>query len=333
MKCMELTGSLVRMLSHLAPLGLAAILRDGADRTATFWWDVGRAVPMVGSQLDSVTIGEAVREFAAKRSANSWLQATISRGPRAGVSLFSPRIKAAVTDDDRRTHAEERREWLRVRGVELSDLDQALLGGLGEPAWWRCNPRESRPDDGASRWEMKTRNKGEEFFSGRLVPLTRAVAARTAEGVMAGLTGTDVVDETANNPAESRTSTGLTTPGPVDSAVAYCALHGIAMLPTVRRVSGLSASPGMTPRDRVHPHRAFLPVFASPVTPRRFRSLVTSQEFEELGADLIADERSDVAGGPLIEQGVHAVLICEIRQEGSSSAPERQVLDGRVRVL
>jgi CRISPR-associated protein Csb3 len=61
-----------------------------------------------------------------------------------------------------------------------------MIGALGEPAYW---PTDRNADAGASRWEMKTRNQGAEFVGNRLVPLAQAVAARTIEQTLTGLTG------------------------------------------------------------------------------------------------------------------------------------------------
>lgn len=333
---LTLTGSPVRMLSHMMLAGTAAILRDGPDRTATFNWHEGTATAELHTALGEGDVGQAVRSHAESRL-DSWLQAEISTGPRAGMSLFSPRIKSATDEDDRRLAAMARYAWLRERASSMTALDHALIGGLGEPAWWRASRTEARPDDGASRWEMKTRNRGEEFVKGRLRPLTEAVAQRDGKLVLAGLLGDVIVDETASSPADSRTATGLTLPGPTDSAVAYCALHGIALLPTVRMMGGVAASPGLVPlrgpRRGVHPQIAFLPVFTTPVSPRRFTAIATSRMLEEAARTAIDAGNAQPLGGALAEQGVHGIVICEVNVTGSQSAPERQMLDGTIAVL
>jgi len=331
---LDLAGRPLTALAHLAPLGLTSILRDGPDRTATSWWDIERGVAVVESVLDELDIGAAVRKHAERRSEDSWLAAKIEGGTRRGMSLFSPRIKTAPNDDEWRTYVDERHRWLTAHEAELTSLDHRLLAALGTPAWWRADRRDFNADEGASRWEMKTRNKGQEFMADRLLPLTRVVAARESSKIVDGLVGRTRVDELGKDAAASRTVSGLTVPGPEDSALVYAALYGIASLPTIHRVAAISSSAGMVPRRGVHPNHGFLPIFSRPVSPRRFRSVVASRTFDQLAASLV-DRRPDdrPLSDFLREQGVHAVLVCDIRKTGTSSAPERQVLDGRVHVV
>lgn len=324
-------------ISHLAPLGMASILRDGGIRDARSWWDVDTARPHVCSSRTAAEMAELVIQHAARRSGHSWVNAKITGASRHGLSLFSPRIKAAQVDEWGE-YVAERDAWLAANRDSLTALDFRMLTALGQPAWWHCDAKDTRPDDGASRWEMKTRNRGEEFLAHRLAPLTDVVALRSVQQMVAGLTGSSVIDELGKNAADSRTSTGLAVPGPVDSAFAYVALWGIAALRTVHRSGHRQPSPsvGMRPRRGVHPLCAYLPVFVSAVTPQHFAAVAASRALDELGRRAVEEAPETGGSGEedwLREQGVHAVAFFPIRKSGSTSAPERQILEGEVSIL
>lgn len=331
-----LVGNPRSALAHLAPIGLASILRDGGDRSARSWWNLDTARPHVRSSLSVDEIGQLVIRHACERAEDSWLTAKIAGGERVGMSLFSPRIKAAQLHHWG-GYVAERDAWLAENQAALTSLDYRMLASLGQPAWWRCDPKDTRPDDGASRWEMKTRNRGEEFLANRLVPLTKIVSKRSVTDLIAGLTGDCVVDELSKNAPDSRTPTGLSIPGPTDSALAYVALWAFASLRTVYRSSDVSESVGMRPRHRVHPTVAFLPVFVRPVTPQHFASIAASRALDEVGGRR-EPEIAEYPGGAgekdwLREQGVHAVAVFPVRKTGSTSAPERQILAGELSIL
>lgn len=79
---------------------------------------------------------------------------------------------------------------------------------------------------------MVTRNQGQEFVQGRLLPLAQKVAERSVQAVQDGLMGKDIVDEAGKNSATSRTATGLHAPSKTDNARAWCALMGVSAFPT-----------------------------------------------------------------------------------------------------
>lgn len=329
-------GSPRSALAHLAPIGLASILRDSGDRSARSSWDLDTARPNVRSSLSVDEIGQSVIRHASERAEDSWLCAKIAGGSRQGMSLFSPRIKAAQLKQWG-DYVAERDAWLAENGAALTSLDALMLASLGQPAWWRCDPQETRPDDGASRWEMITRTAGKEFLANRLLPLTEIVGRRSVEGLVGGLTGDSVVDDLGRNAHDSRTSTGLAVPGPTDSALAYLALWAIASLRTVHRANDVSESAGMRPRHRVHPTVAFLPVFVRPVTPKHFAAVAASRALDEVGSRTRSEIGEDLGGSGekswLREQGVYATATFPVRKTGSTSAPERQILDGESSIL
>lgn len=347
----RLTGDITTALSHFAAWGLASILTDMAvysgsgDLLAkTSWSDETQSVPHLHTVLSGEEVGDVVRAHAERHTrSSSWVQAKVREGVRAGSGLFSPRLKAAPLEEVGPFEA-ERAHALSVAddAGELTALDWAMLAGLGEPAWWRCSPKESQPDAGASRWEMKTRNRGEEFVGNRLGPLAECVALRSAGLVWDGISGGALVDDLAGtNAMHSRTPTGLAEPGPADSAVAWCALWAISIFPTVHLSTtalpegGMSQSPAAWPRHRVHPSVACLPIYVSPVSPTRVRSIVMTSAFDvaAFGGLRSLDEDVPRAKAWLANQGVRGLARFPIHVGGSSSAPERFLLTGAVEPL
>jgi len=295
------------------------------------------------TSLESEGVADVVHRHAERHTRQlSWVQARVAVGVRSGGALFSPRLKACPAEELPAFEAERQGALAEAAGSgEMSDLDWGMLAGLGEPAWWRYTAKDSQPDAGASRWEMKTRNRGEEFVAHRLAPLAGLLARRTPAQVWDGLSGRAVTDELGKNSVTSRTATGFTSPRPTDTALAWCALWGISLVPTIHRtfaaseINGMSQSPGVWPRDRVHPRLAALPVFVSPVSSSRFRSVMSTASFDigAFGDLMTADPGVSAAKGWLGTQGVRAIVRFPVIVAGSSSAPERQLLAGEVEPL
>lgn len=354
----RLDGSASSALSHLMLVGLAAVIEESGEHEAVFAWSSERMpVPVLWAELAADQIAAIVRAHAMRHTmAASWVQAEVAMGELRGRRLFAPRATApkapAASSADSvttwkecwRSFARERQDLLDEPGDAVTLLDLQMLGGIGEPAWWRCTGKDNQPDIGASRWEMKTRNRGEDFVKHRLGPLAQSLAARNEREVWSGLSGQTLMDEVGGAP-DSRTPTGLTLPRPTDNAQAWCALWGMSALPTIHTAStrvarGHSQSPGTFPRNRVHPERAALPVFTSATTVSHYRAICVSEAFDHF----VAEPPPDVSGsGPstarmsaaawLKEQGVKAVMHFGVQKVGSTSAPERQLLAGRAEVL
>lgn len=326
-----LTGDVEIAISHFALVGLASIVQAETDSPTRVWWRDGMdPEPVMCSELSPVEVGEVVRQHANRLSSpESWLRArfTLDVTKRGDRSLFAPRAQAPAGREGWARYEAERRAGFQA----LSLFDQEMVEGLGEPAWWRISERESRPDDGASRWEMAPRNAGREMVTHRLLPLAKACGARSPGQVVAGLRGESVVDETGSA-LDSRSGGGLMPPGAVDTAVAWCALWTLTqLLPTAAR-TGVSASPGVGRVGVTHPTVALIPVFTTPTAPRRWGQIMRSAAFARcLGSS--GDEVADVASRSwLREQGVAGVLRCAIHKGGSSSAPERWLQPGHVEV-
>ena len=122
--------------------------------------------------------------------------------------------------------------------------DYRYFGALGQPSYWsgKKNKDDLQSDNGASRWEMVTRNQGKEFVRDRLLPLSQIVAARSVDEVRDGLLGLRIEDEAGKNEATSRTATGLHAPSKTDNARAWCALIGVSAFPTRISTDGSHAS-------------------------------------------------------------------------------------------
>lgn len=322
-----IAGSHASALPHFAGYGLAAILgAAGARPIRLRWSDAAEPRLSVTSGFSRVEVGEAVCAHAEGAAAeDSWLNATIEAGSRAGGRLFSPRFKPPGI--------EEWGEIVRQRDDFFpSDLlDACMVVGLGEPSWWRQSEGGS-PDAGASRWEMKTRNKGQEMVADRLVPLAVELANWTPVAVVDGLEGASSSDVVGKESADSRTASGFRQPGPTDNALAWCALWGIAATRPVRRVGGMAQTPGVWPRRATHPTVAALPVWTDDVSLEVVRRVLASAAFDD-AAFAVDPLVRGAADNRLRTWGVRGVVTFPILKTGSTSAPERQILSGELRPL
>jgi CRISPR-associated protein Csb3 len=334
-----LGGAATSALTHFAMYGLANILESECGRSVRIYWrDSNEPTARVAVDgIDEEQVAAAVHQHADRcTSDESWMRARIDHGGRADTAAFSPRIKIASDDDEWEALQQIRREFIDKLVHASSLLDLAMIGGLGEPAYWRFDKKDRRPDHGSSRWEMKARNKGEEFVGQRLLPLAKAVAARNPVANLDGLTGGRLCDELgAGNPRSSQTSTGFTQPGPVDCAVAWCALWGIVDFPLAHHVSALSVTPAAFPVTVLHPKFMVLPVVTRPVTAARMRSLLASGALRVLAEQQtgVSDRDPlsvDAATRWLKSRGAAGTVVFPILKTGSDSAPQRFVLDGRI---
>ncbi len=342
MSDLRLAGDVRVALSHMAAIGLAAILEDaGASDVGVGWAGGLDPQPIVTARgIDWSEAADRVKVHAQRHAAESdWTAATIDDGvTRTG--LMSPRIKPRNTEAGWLELASHRREVIDDQVTRRRWLDLHMIGALGEPAYWRFNAQRQRlPDDGASRWEMKTRNGGKEFVQHRLHPLARRVADRSLEGIRDGLVGVSVRDEAGSDDLDSRTGTGLTGPGRVDNAIAWCALWGISQFPVVPRVMRPSRTAGhlRPPRSDAIPRYGwfYLPVPIRPIALPRLRSIIVSGHLARAAvpADMTTADAALSAEGArtwLINRGIGAVVRFPIGEFGSANAPERRALLGTV---
>jgi CRISPR-associated protein Csb3 len=343
---LQLAGDLRTALSHLALVGLGTILDEaGIADVRVGWSDGSDPRPVVrASQVDWPLAAGIVREHTSRHfAAGDW---TAARGAGDRSALMSPRIASLPDDAAWRGHVAAR--WKVIdRVLQRTDwLDLQLIGSLGEPAYWRFNrQRQPLPDEGASRWEMKTRNRGEEFVGNRLRPLAGCVAARSAEAIESGLTGSAPEDELGKNEVDSRTATGLATPGPTDNALAWCALWGISQFPVIARIQRPSRTAGHLPAargaERDRRGSFYVPVPVRPIALPRLRTVIVSDQLARAAA--IGPEGPaglgvldlEAARGWLTDRGIASFVRFPIGEYGSANAPERRALLGteiRIRV-
>lgn len=331
---MILAGSITSALTNFAGLGLALILEaDGAQRVRLGWTDEEEPRLVVNAEgLDDEMIATAVHRHAeACTREGSWVQADLDGPPwntkkQLMAATMSPRIPKA-TNHESWTYLQECRHRIIDRYCRSeSCLDTAdMIGGLGEPAYWN-----RRPDRGANRWEMKTRNGGRDFIRGRLRHLAKHVAKRDVDGVRQGLDGRHLIDEVykGKRSNESRTSTGLTPPRWTDSALAWCALWGIASFPVIHRVKGASVTAAAAPVGTEDPEAMVLPVLVGPHSLHRWRALLVS---DQLIRGRSADDLS--ARAWLASHGARAVITFAFHLSDNANAPERSLGVGELDVL
>ncbi|SFU16301.1 hypothetical protein [Arthrobacter sp. ov118] len=324
MTTLQLPGEINTAFDHLAAYGLAAILeRSGAASPRIAWNDYLDSNPRLERALPWEQAARAVKAHAdSATQPDSWVQQNADNGGRP-TALFSPRVKTM--------REPEISQWygLRYAAIDRIEPEQRLdlefIGALGEPAYWTADRGDSRPDHGASRWEMKARNRGEEFVGNRLRLLAGSVAQRDVETIARGLRGDGIFSEDAS-PSADRTPTGLMAPGPADKARAWCALWGLSLTAVAHRsqspitLSGTAGHFGSYLRGSF-----YLPVMAVPLPLTRLRSILYSDQLRQ--AAMVEDRG---ASAWLREQGVFAVAVFPVFRSSNESAPERWAQRGNL---
>jgi CRISPR-associated protein Csb3 len=328
-----LSGDPRRLITHLALYGLAAISEDAGHTGLRMSWTPGmNPHPRLDADEDPDTIARSVHTHAQER-AQDWLaeNITLSGTPRG---LMSPRL-SAFTDDGAWHELQDRRHRVLDSLTDArQDLDLKFIGALGEPCYWRFDPKNKRlQDDAANRLEMQPRNNGAEFIGTRLSRLAEHVAARDTGQVLDGLLGNQTRDEVGKNAADSRTATGLDAPGPADNAIVWCALWGISQTFLAIK-SGRKAVTSVCLRESQE--YVYLPVWAGRWHPARLRSILASSQLRDLataalaGAPDLAPAAGQGARQWLAACGVTAIMSFPINISGSDNAPERRAGTGRL---
>ena len=340
---MLLGGEITSALTTFSGLGLALILEgDGAERVRLGWTDAAEPRMVVTADgYDDEAIAVAVHKHATARVVSgSWINCNLQAAPWNGDSaLFSPRVKAPQSLPQWRSLQTERVQRIDHEVADKEqlkrDIDLELIGALGEPAYWRFANNGPRPDEGANRWEMKTRNRGEDFVRNRLRQLARIVADRDATAIVSGLTGHTVEDEAykGKRSDESRTATGLTSPRFTDSALAWCALWGISSFPVIHRLMGASVTAGAVPIGKFTPTHLVLPVLVGPHTLGRWQAVVASEQVIRAMGNTESTAVARTARAWLVAHGARAILTFRVNVSDNPNAPERSLGVGRLEVL
>lgn len=332
--------------SHLMMVGLASILEDddSGRHCMIRWVDFRHAELTISDDLDMEAVSVIVSNHAERWSSMKALQSrgdyTVSGARDAGKSssmhaTMSPRLSALGVpggweklSQDREAAIDDLRTW----------GDYRYFGALGQPSYWSGErSKKLWSDAAASRWEMVTRNQGQEFVQGRLLPLAQKVAERSVQAVQDGLMGKDIVDEAGKNSATSRTATGLHAPSKTDNARAWCALLGVSAFPT-----WVCTSAGNDDRDPSTalfqlkgPIRfAVLPITDKPWTVAKYRSVVRSSALAEFGIQqkTTTTDMTTISSAAdwLREKGVCACVLFNQFVSDNASAPERWLEPGEI---
>lgn len=332
-------GEIESALTHFTGLGLATIGEAaGFVGIRLSWSDEDKPRLSVSFPHESAdSIATSLHAHAVSMAdPESWVQQTMNHEKRQSTGVFSPRIKVPTSGDSWANLTRLRRRSLDALLKRNDRLSLSMIGALGEPSYWRFERQSPRPDAGASRWEMKTRNRGAEFIGDRFAPLARTVALRAPEDVLAGVTGERTDDELDGSP-DSRTATGLQRPGPADSAQAWVALWGLTAFPVAHDPHAQSQTAGAFPQDRLHTRWFVVPIFDRPVSLSRWRSVIASEPLAVLGRQIADDDHvgayDRAAESQLVELGSVALGAARVDLRGSSSAPERVILDVEVTPL
>lgn len=318
--------------SHLFLVGLASIIEDSQpDRTCWITWqDRAHAGIKTSDDLTLHDYAVLIHAHSKRWNTSSWLSAEseyFSGNKKRGHSTLSPRVAAPDSKSDW-----EALQYDRETAIDVLEtvLDHRYIGALGEPSYWsgRLTDKAYTPDRGASRWEMVTRNKGQEFISGRLVPLTTAVAKRSIEQIEGALRGSIVIDEVGRNALDSRTPTGFRLPSTTDNVLALCALVGVSAFMVGRSTKPLlGGTAGFFQLKKPTP-RVVLPLWSGWWTLAKYRTVVRSAALTRYGVALANRNVDNMSQLALIEKGCTGVFLFEQYMSGNSSAPERWLKKG-----
>ncbi len=337
---LHLRGELRVALSHMTMIGLAAILEDAGVRDVRVAWtrELDAHPVVCADGVDLAATAEIVRDHARRHAAtDSWVAASIDLGD-GPVGAMSPRIKRPADARAWQLLTDRRAGLIDSITDARSRLDLEFVGALGAPSYWHFNRKGDRlPDSGASRWEMQPRNSGAEFVGNRLRPLAENVANRDPASICGGLDGTQPpVDLTGGNRSDSRTATGLASPGPTDDVAAWCGLWAISQFPLIPLIAERSRTAGHIP---VRGGRGwlYLPVANMPMAMPRLRSVILSSELELVVRKRVADDRraptdleAEAARDWLRDRHVSGVAYFPVWASDNKSAPELRALDGTV---
>lgn len=367
-----ITGDHQTLLTHAALWGTAMILAEdlGTSRVRAGWQDEDGAAALLNPQavieVDGATeveVGRIIQGLALRVSASEhWAQQVVWRDPKEhAVSLLTPRTGLPNFKDLSR---EAPGWWQRLEdrrtstAAELTPLEQEMVRGLGERSWWLSkgsdpwwqlsDPSKVHPYLGSSPWEMKARQGGGNFLTGRFLSMAAEVARWGPEKILGGLTGKFRNDVVGANKTDSRTATGFAPLGPCDNALAWCALWVIAahqplhrIQPSNPRGKGLgsprpsSFTGWVTGAQSEDEKERLLMVMPDRlISPRRWARLQRSAPLVRIPVRKDVDQAvSKAARAHLIEEGVGQVVLFEVARADTKGTQERRAETGVVEIL
>lgn len=323
-------------LTYFAWIGAAKMVKALSRGPVRMWWSP-RSRPCGEIQTTDVSLedlAEGIKQHAT-RWAESWTAVRVHYA-EGTFSPFSPRFKQI----DPIKHAEDWEKHQTARNAALDALERdndrlalELIQGLGEAAYWRFERKDPRPDHGASRWEMITRTGGKEFVQSRFHPMCVELSKWEIDDIVAGISGAQINDAVGTGKSASRASTGLTPPGPADTALVFLGLLGLSVFPPLHRIGAISVTPCAFPDNALHPTRAIFPVPVRPMSLERLQCIILSNQWAAIAKEL-GNEHSarnmDADYGAARLLGVPAAVQFRIHKGGSSTAPERFFERGEV---
>jgi CRISPR-associated protein Csb3 len=343
-------GSIDVAFDHLAAYGAAAIAQAAPRDRVRLAWSDDREPRLSLSGVTWEQLAEAVHSHAVGHSQEaSWIHADHPILPQWKLKPDPQQkvvVSALISPRDTPMGPIGIRAWYDAREAVLGDdpaaldpLDYDMIGALGAPSYWSSESDQPRPDHGASRWEMKTRNGGQEFVGDMVRKLAHTVAERSIDDVELGLRGDATVDEIGANKATSRTPTGLKPPEATDNARAWCALWGLSLMRVTHRPKGASVTSSHFGWEGAG-HFA-LPVTVVPWPLARLRTVLRSTHLLRVaGAGLDQQERprglritpaDRLASWDWLEaRGVPAVVRFPVHRTDNPNAPEKWLNRGDV---
>lgn len=167
METLTLARDFTSSLTYFAAIGLAMVVEEELGETVliSYSQDLSPKAQLHLGEVTAADAAEALRSVARRwAESGSWARETMGypeKKSSAERSPFSPRIKVIDETTTWRKHQEFRARHLDLLLEEHDILALRFIQGLGESSYWRFDNKARRPDHGASRWEMKTRNKGQ----------------------------------------------------------------------------------------------------------------------------------------------------------------------------
>ena len=332
--------------SHLLMVGLASILEDAnPDRVCLFRWldDLQAFEIKTNDDLDIDQISKVVSEHAKRWSQSLPLTSqddyTVSNESDKPSGAFhatmSPRLSNLGVP-----YGWEKLQRNREAAVDAMETfgDYRYFGALGQPSYWSGEQTNHslRSDFGASRWEMVTRNKGQEFIGGRLFLWPKRLQHDPSKKFGMDCLARQLRMRLVAIKHLAVLPRAFTLHRKTDNARAWCALIGVSAFPTRVTTIGseMSRDSSAAMFQIKGPIRfAILPLFDQYWTTAKYRSVIRSEALAQFGiqqARFRGDQVMSAASDWLEEKGVPACCLFNQFMSDNKSAPERWLEPGEI---